>query len=312
MVAGGIPARHRVALCAADHRSSPPADADPLAGAANLRETRRTMNRLRTPPPPGFPTLLGNAALLNFAAMLGVAALLCVTALLGVAAPLAHGGSIHNWVDEDGVTHFSNVSRGRTEQNAGRIALTPAEHAAAAKSAIYKYRDADGVIHYTDARPQGEAYTVVQTYCPACDPNSKQDWRTVRLHRDAFNAEIAAAARRWQIDPALVRAVIHAESAFNPEAISRAGAQGLMQLMPATAGDYGVTDPFNVYQNIEAGTRHLAGLLERYRGDIRLATAAYNAGAGAVERHGGIPPFAETRVYVERVGILHQRYRGES
>jgi len=149
-------------------------------------------------------------------------------------------------------------------------------------------------VHYTDERPAGGEYTRVQTYCPACNPRSTLDWRTVSLRHDAFASEIAAAAQRWQVDPALVRAVIHAESAFNPEAI------GLMQLMPATAGDYGVTDAFDVRQNIDAGTAHLAGLLTRYRGDVRL------------ERYGGIPPFAETRVYVERVGILHRRYRGES
>ena len=233
-------------------------------------------------------------------------------ALLLAAAACAHGGSIHSWVDDAGVTHFSNVPRARAERDAGRLALTPAAHARAARSAIYKYRDDEGVVHYTDARPLDAEYTLVQTYCPACDPRSPVDWSTVRLHPQAFRDEVAAAARRWAIDPALVRAVIHAESAFNPEAISRAGAQGLMQLMPATAGDYGVTDAFDVHQNIEAGTRHLAELLARYRGDVRLATAAYNAGAGAVERHGGIPPFTETRVYVERVGILHRRYRGES
>lgn len=227
-------------------------------------------------------------------------------------AALAQGGAVHSWVDDEGVTHLSNVPRARAERDAGRLALTPAAHARAARSAIYKYRDDQGVVHYTDRRPAQAEYTLVQTYCPACDPRSPVDWRTVRLNPEAYRDEIAAAARRWGIDPALVRAVIHAESAFNPEAISRAGAQGLMQLMPQTAGDYGVTDAFDVGQNIEAGTRHLAELLARYRGDIRLATAAYNAGAGAVERHGGVPPFAETRVYVERVGILHRRYRGES
>ena len=123
---------------------------------------------------------------------------------------------------------------------------------------------------------------------------------------------VTRASRRYGVEVGLIRAVIKAESNFNPKAVSHAGAQGLMQLMPATAGDYGVTDAFDVHQNIEAGTRHLAELLARYRGDVRLATAAYNAGAGAVERHGGIPPFTETRVYVERVGILHRRYRGES
>lgn len=231
---------------------------------------------------------------------------------LAAIASVARGGAVHSWVDEAGVTHLSNVPRERAERDAGRVALTPAGHARAARSAIYKYRDDEGVIHYTDRRPAGAEYTLVQTYCPACDPRSPVDWRTVRLHPDTYRDQIAAAARRWDIDPALVRAVIHAESAFNPEAISRAGAQGLMQLMPATAGDYGVTDAFDVGQNIEAGTRHLAELLTKYGGDVRLATAAYNAGAGAVERHGGVPPFAETRVYVERVAILHRRYRGES
>ena len=235
-----------------------------------------------------------------------------LAAVLATAPVAAHSGAVHSWVDDEGVTHLSNVPRARAERDAERVALTPAAHARAARNAIYKYRDDSGVVHYTDERPVDAAYTRVQTYCPACDPRSTVDWRTVRLYPDAFGAEITAAARRWQIDPALVRAVIHAESAFNPEAISRAGAQGLMQLMPATAGDYGVTDAFDVHQNIEAGTRHLAELLTRYQGDVRLATAAYNAGAGAVERHGGIPPFAETRVYVERVGILHRRYRGDS
>ncbi len=235
-----------------------------------------------------------------------------LTTLLVLSCAAAWGSTVHSWIDEEGVTHLSNVPRANVERDADRVALTPAAHARAARSAIYKFRDGDGVVHYTDKRPTHTAYTRVQTYCPACDPRSSVDWRTVRLHPDAFRDEIGAAAQRWGIDPALVRAVIHAESAFNPEAISRAGAQGLMQLMPATAGDYGVTDAFDVHQNIEAGTRHLAELLSRYQGDVRLATAAYNAGAGAVERHGGIPPFAETQVYVERVGILHRRYRGDS
>ena len=287
MVTGTFAARQRTRQCAAHHKAGA-GHGRRLAKAAILGETLRAMNAHRCPIPSWLP------------------------ALLLAAAACAHGGGIHSWVDDAGVTHFSNQPRARAERDAGRIALTPAARGAAARGAIYKYRDADGVVHYTDARPRDAAYTVVQTYCPACDPRSPVDWRTVRLHRDTFNAEIAAAAQRWRIDPALVRAVIHAESAFDPEAVSRAGAQGLMQLMPGTAGDYGVTDAFDVRQNIDAGTRHLADLLERYRGDVRLATAAYNAGAGAVARHGGVPPFAETRVYVERVGILHRRYRGES
>ena len=235
--------------------------------------------------------------------------------LLGLwlcAAVQADAAAIQVWQDDSGVTHYSNVPRATAERNADRLALTPAGQAAATRSAIFKYRDDAGVIHYTDRRPAGANYVVVQTYCPACDPNSTVDWNTVRLHQDEFREEIAGAARRWHVDPALVRAVIHAESAFNPEAISRAGAQGLMQLMPATAGDYGVTDAFDVRQNIDAGTRHLADLLARYGGNTELAAAAYNAGAGAVEQHGGVPPFAETQVYVKRVATLQRRYRGKS
>ena len=237
------------------------------------------------------------------------------TLLLGLwlcATSTAGGAGILSWRDSDGVTHYSNVPRANAERDATRLALTPAVHAAAARSAIYKYRDGAGVIHYTDRQPVGENFVVVQTYCPACDPHSTVNWDTVRLRPDAFRDEIAGAARRWQVDPALVRAVIHAESAFNPEAISRAGAQGLMQLMPATAGDYGVTDAFDIHQNIDAGTRLLAALLARYRGNTDLAAAAYNAGAGAVEQHGGVPPFAETQVYVRRVATLQRRYQGKS
>jgi soluble lytic murein transglycosylase-like protein len=112
---------------------------------------------------------------------------------------------------------------------------------------------------------------------------------------------IASAAARHGVDPGLVEAVIACESNFEPEAVSRAGACGLMQLMPATAREYGLTDLFDPAGNVETGTRHLAGLLRSFGGDRRLAIAAYNAGEGAVRRSGGMPPFAETMHYVEKV-----------
>ncbi|HUG53603.1 MAG TPA: lytic transglycosylase domain-containing protein [Vicinamibacteria bacterium] len=111
----------------------------------------------------------------------------------------------------------------------------------------------------------------------------------------------AEAARRHRLDPELVRAVIAVESGFRPQAVSPKGAQGLMQLMPATARALGVTDPFDPAQNVEGGTRHLKALVERYGGDLERALAAYNAGEGAVARHRGIPPFRETRDYVRKV-----------
>ncbi|MCR6700705.1 MAG: lytic transglycosylase domain-containing protein [Dokdonella sp.] len=101
---------------------------------------------------------------------------------------------------------------------------------------------------------------------------------------------------------------MHAESAFNPLALSHKGAQGLMQLMPGTAGDLGVVDAFDIGENIRGGARYLAQMLKSFNGDERLATAAYNAGPGAVQKHGGVPPYAETKLYVERVATLRERY----
>jgi soluble lytic murein transglycosylase-like protein len=112
---------------------------------------------------------------------------------------------------------------------------------------------------------------------------------------------VASAARAHAVSPQLINAVIEAESHGDPSAISRAGAQGIMQLMPATSLAYGVVNPFDAGENIEGGTRYLHDLLHRYRGNIKLAVAAYNAGPGAVDAAHGIPAFAETRGYVARV-----------
>ncbi|MCM2256601.1 MAG: lytic transglycosylase domain-containing protein [Vicinamibacteria bacterium] len=116
-------------------------------------------------------------------------------------------------------------------------------------------------------------------------------------------------ARRHGLDPALVLAVMGVESAFRPDAVSHKGAQGLMQLMPGTAKELGVADPLDPAQNVDGGARYLRDLLARYEGDVEMALAAYNAGPGAVARHGGIPPYRETRDYVRKV---LERYKREA
>ena len=120
-----------------------------------------------------------------------------------------------------------------------------------------------------------------------------------------IDSAIEAAAARHNVDPNLVRAVVKVESNFNPNAVSRKGAMGLMQLMPSTARQLKVRNPFDPEQNVDAGVRHLKQLLESYDGDIKLTLAAYNAGAGAVARSSGVPAYAETQNYVRRITNLY-------
>jgi soluble lytic murein transglycosylase-like protein len=143
---------------------------------------------------------------------------------------------------------------------------------------------------------------LVATGLPAVDPGegrSCDPWRDERVTR--WQAMAGDAAARHGLEPALVRAVIAAESCGDPRAVSRKGAIGLMQLMPATASDYGVEDPFDPHANVDAGCRHLARLREKLGQDLDVLLAAYNAGEGTVERVGGVPDYRETRDYVSRV-----------
>jgi len=184
---------------------------------------------------------------------------------------------------------------------------------------VYSYIK-DGVRHYTSRKPGAVAnasavrtirYSYIET-CYACSTRPGVNFGTVRLNTDAYRDEIAAAARQHGVDEAIVRAIIHAESAYNPNALSRAGAQGLMQLMPATARRFGVSNAFDARQNIQGGVQYLAWLLKRFNNNLTLAAAGYNAGEGAVDKYNGVPPYSETQRYVQRVGQLADRYRGST
>jgi soluble lytic murein transglycosylase-like protein len=176
---------------------------------------------------------------------------------------------------------------------------------------VYMYRDTRGVFHFSNA-PSEPQY---QYYMP--DISS---WKSARLsgfgatggaRRRAFDAIIRDAARRHQVDVALVKAVIRAESDFVPRAVSPKGALGLMQLMPATAQMHNVWRVFEPRQNVEGGVTHLRYLLDRYGGNLRLALAAYNAGEKAVDTYGGVPPYPETSEYLERVMRFRASYLRE-
>ncbi len=127
-----------------------------------------------------------------------------------------------------------------------------------------------------------------------------------------INRLVETNAAQWNVDPALVKAIIANESGFNANATSNVGAQGLMQLMPGTANGLGVTNAYDPAQNVWGGTRYIKGLLDRFGGDVRKAVAAYNAGPGAVEKYGGVPPYAETQNYVQNVLASYAKYRGEA
>lgn len=210
--------------------------------------------------------------------------------------PTAQADSIQRIVHPDGRVEFTNVKNKRQPR-----ASTKSE-------TVYRYTDEHGVVAYSSQRPGNAEFDVIRFHCYACDPESRVDWHKTPLFLSPYQQEIQTAATEFNVDPALVRAVIHAESAFNAKAISPVGAQGLMQLMPGTAKELGVANPLEAKENIRGGVDYLAQMLKRFGGDVRMATAAYNAGPGAVGRYKGIPPYAETKAYVERVGILHQRY----
>ena len=175
---------------------------------------------------------------------------------------------------------------------------------------VYKWVDENGIVTYSNiAPPTDQDFSVLRFPCYAADPKCRSvSWERVPLNTRAFSNEIRSASRYSAVEESLIRAIIHAESAYQSDAQSPKGAQGLMQLMPATQQQLNVSNPFDPKDNISGGARYLSQLLDQFNGDFVLAAAAYNAGPAAVEKYGGVPPFDETQEYVRRIKILYRRY----
>lgn len=172
---------------------------------------------------------------------------------------------------------------------------------------IYKYVDSNGVLHLTD-RPTHDGFELVQRGGKQLS-RPKINFRDKEINRKRFSRKIAEVAKQYRVPEALIHAVITVESAYDPNAISRAGAVGLMQLMPATAQRYGVTDRRNPSANLIGGTQYLRDLLNRFDRNLSLALAGYNAGENAVEKFGNqVPPFEETQDYVRKVLALYVQH----
>jgi soluble lytic murein transglycosylase-like protein len=173
---------------------------------------------------------------------------------------------------------------------------------------IYRYEDDEGIVHFTDA-PTDKRFKIFMR-----DLKKDRQLRTKLQFASSVNpAEydqiISNCAAKYGVNPCLIKAVIHAESGYNPNAVSSKGASGLMQLMPGTARSLKVNNSFDPQDNVEGGVKYLRFLLDTFRGDVSLAVAAYNAGLNKVAKYGGIPPYNETRTYVNRVLSYMQSYQ---
>jgi len=178
---------------------------------------------------------------------------------------------------------------------------------------IYTFKDERGVVHFTNIKGLDPRYKLLRKEGESAVPgsgNAARAYMPTQAEIDRYQAIIETAARTYGVEKALVNAVISAESGYNPQAVSRTGARGLMQLMPETARRYGVRDSLDPRDNIYGGVKYLKDLMTLFRGDLKLVAAAYNAGENAVIRYGRrVPPYTETVAYVPRVLEFYRKFQ---
>jgi len=219
-------------------------------------------------------------------------------------------GEIYRFVDAEGTIHFTDQAP-ETKKGAK---VNRFSDVAVGQVNIYKFVDQTGVIHLADTALDSRYKLIYQGSGTLQSFSGKTYSAKAALHKRyvEYAELIQEAATQTNLEPALLHAVIQAESAYNPNAVSPKGAVGLMQLMPGTAKRYGVSDSTDAAENIEGGARYLSDLLEMFSDDKQLAVAAYNAGEGAVIRYGyKIPPYKETKNYVKTVMSLYNTYQNE-
>jgi hypothetical protein len=239
-----------------------------------------------------------------------MAALAAISFLCTVFSAAPAGAQITSTIDESGRRIYVNEegAGGSGRSRASRSGDFSASRSPLVYWSVTEHRFKPVPTSGAVIRAARSAASEVSTYLGQKGGGNAQNYQALNraFTQQDIDAAIDEAAARHHVDPSLVRSVVKVESNFNPNAVSRKGAMGLMQLMPSTARSLNVANPFDPAQNVDAGVRHLRKLLDSYGGNVRLSLAAYNAGSGAVARSAGVPHFRETQDYVRRITTLYQ------
>jgi hypothetical protein len=246
--------------------------------------------------------------------MLRIALRLCLVVCVSVAAGSVEARTVYRCL-RDGTVSLSTAPEPGSKCVARQFEDNPAKvpnlwgELGTVKGTLYERQQDGRTVYGTRKLPGATPVLAFTVDTPKASPAHVGLGDVGKPRLEMFPAQFKAAARKTGVDDAWLRAIAHAESGFDATAVSSKGAQGVMQLMPAVSREYGVHDPLSSNESIDAGARHLKLLMRRYKGDLALVAAAYNAGMGAVAQFGGVPPYRETLAYVAKVQALHALYR---